>query len=61
MDASRYFLDVASTPPSQGGECRRRKSRREFIHSFYDRAVFLELLEYVAVIDRAYSAFCGYF
>jgi len=39
------FLDVASTPPSQGGECRRRKSRREFIHSFYDRAV----------IDRAYS------
>jgi len=45
------FLDVASTPPSQGGECRRSKSRREFIHSFYDRAVFVHWGKERAVID----------
>ena len=27
--------------PPQGGECRCRKSRREFIHVFYDRAFYL--------------------
>ena len=30
-DASRYFLDVASTPPHGGGECR---VRHEIGHTF---------------------------
>src|SRR5437870_12217724 len=34
--ASRHFLDRASTPPFQGGECLRTETVCQFIHTFSD-------------------------
>src|SRR5262245_48321981 len=39
-EASRLLLDVAASPPVSGGEW-----RAQFIHTFYDRAFFLESTE----------------
>jgi hypothetical protein len=33
-EASRYFLDVASTPPLQGGECRSNSHSSSYVHTF---------------------------
>jgi hypothetical protein len=35
-DASRYFLDVASTPPLQGGDCCLSKRINQFVHTLDD-------------------------
>src|SRR4030095_2095735 len=41
----------SDSPPCEGGECRCRKSRREFIHRFYDRAYSSLVWRIVSAID----------